>query len=93
MHRQKGIEYYNDKDGREKSRIKEFLTYGIRLEGVDFLGNPLKCGLEFEGRCPEPRRRVRVKMDEHGRKQMEYVMQGFRQRFYIPFSKKTVDDL
>lgn len=32
-------------------------------------------------------------MDEHDRKQMEYVMHGLRDKFYIPFSKKTVDDL
>jgi sRNA-binding regulator protein Hfq len=33
MHRQKVTEYYKDKNGREKTRVKEFLTYGVRLTG------------------------------------------------------------
>lgn len=55
MHRQKGIEYYTDKDRKEKQRVKEFLTYDVKLEGVDWLGNLLRAHLEFEGKCPEPK--------------------------------------
>ncbi len=93
IHRQKALEYYKDAKGREQQRVKEWLTYGLRLEGVDWLGNIIKCGLEHEGRCEEPLKRIHVTVDENGRQHAEYKMQGTRYKYYIPFSKKAVDDL
>jgi hypothetical protein len=92
MHRWKADEYYKDKDGREKTGAKEFLTYGVHLEGLDWLGNPIKASLNHEGRCEEPVKRVHVTADENGRQHAEYRMSGLRYKYYIPFSKKTVDD-
>lgn len=56
MHRQRIQEQYKDKDGRQKQRMKEFLTYHVRLEGQDWLGSILRGTLEFEGRCLEPKK-------------------------------------
>jgi hypothetical protein len=90
MYRQRGLEYYKDKDGIEKSRLKEFLTYGVQLQGVDWLGNPIKAHLEFEGRCEEPVKRIQIERDENGREKAEYHLSNIRHMFYIPFTKKTV---
>jgi hypothetical protein len=92
MFRLRGLEYYKDKDGREKSRVKEFLTYDVNLEGLNWLGNTIKAHLSHEGRCDEPKKRVSVTVDENGRQHAQYVMSGLRDKHYIPFSKKTVDD-
>ena len=93
MHRLKVIEYYKDKSGKEKERIKEFLTYNVALDGLDWLGNPIKGRLEYEGRCEEPLKRIHKKQDENGSIKAEFRMHGTRHRYYIPFSKKAVDDL
>jgi hypothetical protein len=70
------------------------LTYNLRLNGLDWLGNPIQAWLEHEGRCEEPIKRVQVKQDEHGKKTPEYFFnRETRAKYYIPFSKKAVDDL
>ncbi|MGI0021984.1 MAG: hypothetical protein ACRD9Q_03885, partial [Nitrososphaeraceae archaeon] len=94
MHRQRALEYYKDKTTqKEKSRIKEYLTYNVRISGVDWLGNPLRANLEFEGKCNEPVKRIKIKADENGRQHAEYHMSGLRYKFYIPFTMKAVDDI
>ena len=93
MHRQRIPEQYKDKDGRQKQIIKEFLTYHVRLEGQDWLGNILRGTLEFEGRCLEPKKQVRVTTDEDGRQHAEFRMQGSTHKYYIAFTKKAVDDI
>ncbi|MGI8720562.1 MAG: hypothetical protein ACR2KF_08580 [Nitrososphaeraceae archaeon] len=93
MHRQKAIEYFKDKDGREKQRVKEFLTYNVRLQGFDWLGNILQAGLEYEGRCDEPKKRVHIDVDKNGRQHAKYILTGLRHKYYIPFTKVAVDDL
>ena len=93
IHRRKGVEFYKDAKGREKSRVKEFLTYNVELRGFDWLQNPISCKLEHEGLCHEPETRVQVTTDKNGRQTTQYVFSKLRNEFYIPFSKKAVDDL
>lgn len=93
MHRRKSLEYYKDAKGREKSKIKEILTYNIILNGFDWLQNPISCKLEHEGLAYEPETRVQVTTDGNGLQTAQYVYNKLRNKFYIPFSKKVVDDL
>ena len=90
MHRQRALEHYKDKDGRDKSRVKEFLTYNVRLGGLDWLGNPINAHLEYEGRCDEPQKRVSVTVDENGRQHAEYVMHGTRTCFTFRLLKRQL---
>jgi hypothetical protein len=91
--RRKGLEYYKDDNSREKSRIKEYLVYHLRLEAYDWLGQKLNISLEHQGECEAPRKQVVVNVDENGRQYAEYHMKGTRKEYYIPFSKKAVDDI
>ena len=93
MHRRKALEFYKDSKGREKSRIKEFLTYNVELRCFDWLQNPISCKLEHEGLAYEPQSRVQVTTDKNGRQTAQYVFNKLRNKFYIPFSKSTVDSL
>lgn len=93
MHRQKAVDYSQDKNGVQKRQIKEFLTYGVHLEGVDWLGNPIQTWLEYEGRCDEPTSKTSISVDKNGKQTAQKEFNGTRFRYYIPFSKKAVDDI
>ena len=53
------------------------------MEGVDWPGNPLKAHVENEGR----------RIYENGREKAEYHLDSLRRKYYIPFSKKTIDGI
>jgi hypothetical protein len=93
MHRRKALQFYKDSKGREKSRIKEFLTYNIELRGFDWLQNPISCKLEHEGLAQEPESRISITTDNNGRQTAQYVFNKLRNKFYIEFSKSAVDSL
>lgn len=88
-----GTEYYLDSKKREKSRIKEYLVYHVELSARDFLGNPLSGKLEFEGKALEPETRLKIVSDANGKQKAEYVFSRLRPKYYIEFSKATVDKI
>jgi hypothetical protein len=57
---------------------EEYLTYGVRLEGGDWLDNSLKAHVENEGRCKEPVKRIHKERDENGREKAEYHLWFFK---------------
>jgi len=63
------------------------------LEGVDWPGNPIKAQVENEGRCKEPVKRIHIEIYENGREKAEYHLGSLRYKYYIPFSKKTIDGI
>jgi hypothetical protein len=63
------------------------------LEDGDWPGNPLKTHVQNEGRCKEPVKRIHKERDENGREKAEYHLGSLRHKYYIPFSKKTVDGI
>lgn len=63
------------------------------MEGVDWPGNPLKAHVENEGRRKEPVKRIHIEIYENGREKAEYHLGSLRHKYYIPFSKKTIDGI
>jgi hypothetical protein len=72
---------------------KEYLYYDEYWEGKNFLGisvtNPV-IGEHIQGRYMEVV--TRPKLDERTGEHIENVFAGTRERYYIPFSKKNVDE-
>jgi hypothetical protein len=93
MSRIRAPEYYVD-NGIERYQVKEFLTWSVKLNGLDYGAEPLECWLEHEGRCEFPIKKIRVTEDKYGKKKSEYVFsRETRHQYYVPFSRKVVDSL
>jgi hypothetical protein len=93
LRRLKAYEYYRNKNGREERRVREYIVYDANLQGVDHWGNPIRARLISQGLSFEPNIRIKVTSDQHGRKQAQYTYDNLRNKYYIPFSAKTVNDL
>lgn len=72
---------------------KEFIYYIEDWNGKNWLGIALDNGVgdHIEGKYTEVL--TRPKLDERTGEHIENVFAGTRERYYIPFSKKNVDDI
>jgi hypothetical protein len=93
LRRLKAYEYYKNKHDRQERRVREYITYDVNLEGVDHWGNIIRTRLIKQGLSFVPNVRIKITSDEHGRKQATYTYDNLRNKYYLPFSKKAVDDL
>ena len=89
MVRQKAIDY--DSSTHER---KEYIYYEEDWEGKNWLGNPVtKPGISghIEGKHIEVL--TRPKLYERTGEHIDNVFAGTRERYYIPFTKKNVDEI
>ena len=77
----------------KKNERKEFVYYEEYWEAKDWLGIPIKnpFGGHIEGRYTEVL--MRPKSDERTGEHIDNVYAGTRQTYYIPFTKKNVDEI
>lgn len=92
MKRLKAFEYYKNEKGRYQKRVKEFLVYNANVSGLDRFGNEIKTRIT-NGVAYEPDVKIRISHDEYGKSRAEYTFDHLRNHYYLPYSKKAVDDL
>jgi len=87
--RLKAIDY----DNPTHAARTEWIYYTEDWTGKNWLGIPIEQGIgdHIEGRYMEVV--TRPKLDERTGEHIENVFAGTRERYYIPFSKKNVDDI
>jgi len=94
MKRLKAWEYFRNDKGRQQKRVKEFFVYTASIEGVDWVGNPLRARLENQGLCYEPDIRIKITTDLNGGQKADYTYDRLHDKYYIEWEgKKTVDNL
>ena len=72
---------------------KEFIWYEERWEGKNWLGVPLKNPIDghIEGKYMEVV--TTPKLDERTGEHIDNAFAGTRESYYIPFTKKNVDEI
>jgi hypothetical protein len=77
----------------KKNERKEFVYYEEDWTGNDWLGIPIKnpLGGHIEGRYAEVM--MKPKLDERSGEHIDNVFAGIRTTYYIPFTKKNVDEI
>ena len=76
----------------KKNERKEFIYYFEDWSGNDWLGIPIDPFSEhIEGKYTEVL--MRPKLDERTGEHVDNVFAGTRESYYIPFSKKNVDEI
>jgi hypothetical protein len=82
-----------DENGKVIEEEKEYLVYEEVLEAIDWLENDIRA-FNTEGWYEEPTKKKKVTVDVNtGRQQITYELGKLIRRYYIPFSKKIVDDI
>jgi hypothetical protein len=77
----------------KKNERKEYIYYQEEWTGNNWLGIPVKhpIGEHIEGKYTEVV--MRPKLDERTGEHIDNVFGGTRESYYIPFSKKNVDEI
>jgi hypothetical protein len=93
LRRLKAYEHYKNSKNRPERRVREYIVYDSTLEGTDNWGNIIKTKLIKQGLCFEPDVKVKIVHDQYGKQEATYTYDHLRNKYYIPFSAKTVNDL
>jgi hypothetical protein len=76
----------------KKNERREFIYYSEDWTGNDWLGIPINPFSEhIEGKCTEVM--MKPKLDERTGEHVDNVFSGTRDAYYLPFSKKNVDEI